>query len=280
MHEWALVLFTLLMQTAIGMVVAAWFYQQFACSDLRKEEVTAVLRPTLMTAFVVGILGGLASVPHLGNPLHAFYTIMHAQSSWMSREILFTGLFIGLLFLTVLLLVVKRHFSFILLTLTAIAGLVDIYAMSSIYYHSQWTMWNTYGTYAAFYGSALLVGGLLSASLMLMKLNGLGAMTKTLVGSLFSFATLGVILGVIGSVVMLSHLGEPLFQGLIEKAQPDGILTYVAIRYVLIALGMIAIGSALAKDQGRASASTLLFAFVVIAIAEVIGRYIFFILGG
>src|SRR5699024_12773765 len=49
----------------------------------------------------LSIIGLAASFAHLGAPMNAFNTIRHIASSWMSREILVTGIFIGLAVLNV-----------------------------------------------------------------------------------------------------------------------------------------------------------------------------------
>lgn len=86
--EFPLVLFTVLSQAAIGLTM------------MRAVRVTAgngtaePRREWLMIAglMVVGLLGSLF---HLGHPLGAPNALAHLGKAWLSREVLFAGLFMG-----------------------------------------------------------------------------------------------------------------------------------------------------------------------------------------
>lgn len=282
MHEWPLVIFTLLMQLSIGCVVMAWFYQQFAFEDLRKDELVHVVRPAIMMAFFFSLVGLAASFVHLGNPFHAFYTLSHVSDSWMSREILFTSAFIGLLFLSIIFILVRGHVSFGLVALTAITGLIDIYMMAAIYDHSIFTLWNGWQTYAAFYGSALLMGSVLSALFMLPKLDEYGAGNETLAKTLFNMTLIGLALVTVATIVMffMASPGQPLSQGLIDKTLPEGLLPLAIARYVFLTAGMYLIGKVLVKPQARNVKLILFSALIAMVVGEGFGRYVFFSVGG
>ena len=282
MNEWPLVLFTLLMQLSIGCVVMAWFYQQFACSDLKKDELPHIVRPAIMMAFFFGLAALGASFEHLGNSLHAFYTLTHISSSWMSREILCPALFMGLLFLSIMIILIKGYVSFGLVALTAIVGLIDIFMMAAIYDHSIFTLWNGWQTYTAFYGSSLLMGSVLSALFMLPKLNEYGSGNESLALTLFNVALAGLFLITISTVAMffMASPGQPLSSALNAKTLPEGVVSFSIIRYTLVLLGMFMIGKVLVKPQARSVPFTLFITLICMILGELSGRYVFFSVGG
>src|SRR5699024_6256294 len=100
MHEWPLLIFTISMQAAIGGIFMLWI---FIVRNKSKEEIEMFRLSKIPLIVIAGLsLVGLgASFAHLGTPTNAFNTLRNVGSSWMSREILVTGMFIGLAFLTV-----------------------------------------------------------------------------------------------------------------------------------------------------------------------------------
>jgi len=93
--EFPLVLFTVLSQAAIGLTMmrAVRTASGNAGTDARKEW---LMIAGLMAA---GLLGSLF---HLGHPLSAPTALTHLGSAWLSREVLFAGLFMGVAAIAVL----------------------------------------------------------------------------------------------------------------------------------------------------------------------------------
>lgn len=79
---WSLVIFTLLGQAAAGMLILS-FFSRTADTSRAKAWAACIL---------LGV-GALASLEHLSDPTVSFYTITNVETSWLSREILFVGLF-------------------------------------------------------------------------------------------------------------------------------------------------------------------------------------------
>jgi anaerobic dimethyl sulfoxide reductase subunit C (anchor subunit) len=282
MNEWPLLIFTLLMQLSIGCVVMAWFYQQFACFDLKRDELPHIVRPAIMMAFFFGMIGLGASFVHLGNPFNAFYTVSHFSSSWMSREIVFTALFMALLLLSIITILVRGYVSFGLVAMTAIVGLIDLYVMAAIYDNSIYILWQGWQTYTAFYGSSLLMGSVLSALFMLPKLNEYGTGNESLAHTLFNMVLVGLSLVTISTMAMF-YIASPDFalsDTLNARTLPDGLLTLTIIRYSLVLIGMFVIGKVLAKPQSKAISFNLFVALICMTAGEGFGRYVFFSVGG
>ncbi|MGB5615376.1 MAG: DmsC/YnfH family molybdoenzyme membrane anchor subunit, partial [Desulfobacterales bacterium] len=88
--ELPLVFFTVLSQTAIGLVII---------STLRQWAVdgpTGNIRGEWMAASALIIAGMVASFFHLGHPLEGYTALKHLDKAWLSREVLGVSIFLGL----------------------------------------------------------------------------------------------------------------------------------------------------------------------------------------
>ncbi len=149
--ELPLVAFTLLGQMSVG---AFWALQwMFTPLWILVEADAFFLRliPSLLVGLCLG-LGMLVSFAHLGAKRNAWRVFSNLRKSWLSREILYVGLF-GLGWLVSLLL------PFVLPgLLTSILGFGLIYSMAKVYQLRSMAAWNTWRTLAGFLLSALLLG--------------------------------------------------------------------------------------------------------------------------
>lgn len=129
---WSLVIFTILGQASAGMLMLLSPFANRTADDSRT------------TAWVACILlgaGALASLGHLSDPAVSFYTITNVGTSWLSREILFVGLFgAGLLLWLITLNAWIRW-------LTSFLGLGLVYVMSRVYTLPTVPFWNTLATF-------------------------------------------------------------------------------------------------------------------------------------
>lgn len=138
---WSLVIFTLLGQAAAGMLILS-FFSRTADTSRAKAWAACIL---------LGV-GALASLEHLSDPTVSFYTITNVGTSWLSREILFVGLFgAGLLLWLITLNAWARR-------LAAILGLAFVYVMSRVYTIPTVPFWNSLFTYWLFLATSLLLG--------------------------------------------------------------------------------------------------------------------------
>ena len=93
--ELPLVLFTVLSQAAIGLTMMRVVRTASGgvATDARKEWTM------IASLMMVGLLGSLL---HLGHPLSAPTALTHLGKAWLSREVLFSGLFMGVATIAVL----------------------------------------------------------------------------------------------------------------------------------------------------------------------------------
>jgi len=282
MSEWPLVIFTIFMQLSIGCVVMAWFYQQVATSGLSDNELPYIVRPPIMMAFFFGLVAIVASFFYLGRPLNSIYAMANFANSWLSREVVFTALFMLLLLISILFILLRGYVSFGWVAVTAIIGLIDIYMMSATYDDSLFTLWNGWQTYAVFYGSSLLMGSVLSALFMLPKLEEFDTDNESLARTLFNMVLLGFLLVTVATVTMFffASPGMPLSTKFNAQVFPPGMIILTVIRYVLLVLGLFMIGNVLVRPKEHKVKLNLLLALIFMVSGEIAGRYVFFMAGG
>ena len=145
LHELPLVVFTLLIQMAVGMVIGSLV-------------LPAIPLPVLLATGILLLVGASVSFLHLGRKRNAWRAILHLNKSWLSREILMAVLFgaawaveIGLkLFWEV----TPNPWPM------AILGFGLIYSMSRIYLLRAVPSWNNWCTPATFFLSTAVLGAL------------------------------------------------------------------------------------------------------------------------
>jgi DMSO reductase anchor subunit len=237
-----LILFTLLTQMAVGGFWAMlWTFPQTWA--LAGQQTTPL--PLLLIGGVLGA-GMFASLAHLGTKKKALFVLRNLRRSWLSREVLFTGLFaVGWLFTTLQSLIWHRS-TIELMALTATIGLGSVYSMAQVYRLRAVPAWNTWRTNAGFMVCALLLG-------------------QTLIAALLPYES-----KVIGSIVLILLLGQ---LALIHKQVARSPLHTLRIRLILLGVIVSAIG--LLLTNLNAAWLSLLFTLIVV-IEEGLGRWLFY----
>jgi DMSO reductase iron-sulfur subunit len=229
--EMPLVAFTLLVQMAVGAFWAAqWMTESMP------------LIPYLIIGACLG-LGGFFSFAHLGAKRNAWRAPFHLKKSWLSREILFFGLF-GAGWLAGFVLPETKW-------VTSLLGIGLIYSMAKVYRLHVIPAWNTWRTTAGFFITSALLGHVL-------MLNASGAKSGR---EAFAVPVIVVLLA-IELAMMLS-------------AQPKARWPVTSIRVGLSAAGMLGAGILLVASNrfGMCASSTL---FLLVVMEEVIGRVMFY----
>ncbi len=164
--ENSLIAFTLLAQTAVGgfwaaqwMFTQLWNLVQFDARLLR-------LIPYLIVGVCLGV-GGLSSFAHLGSKRNAWRALAHLRKSWLSREVLYVGLF-GLGWL-VSIAPPSQHILTGARLLTSLFGIGLIYNMSQVYRLQTMPTWNTWRTPIGFFVTSILLGHLLTTNILLFE---------------------------------------------------------------------------------------------------------------
>ena len=273
--EWALIVFTLLMQAAIGASLLAVVLRQLN----PEPDVKRLYDRAIMAMMPVGVIALIASLGHLGRPGAAFKALSHLATSWLSREVFFAGGFVVLLVLAVLMRRNARA-SLLFTWLSAAAGIGTLISMPALYTVTARPAWQGVNTYVAFIGTALLLG---SATLIgLLGYLGRGVNSTSLprdFGVLVWVANLAAMAQLVVLPVYLASLS-----GGVPAAQASAALLagryapLLVIRWVLILFGGLVplIVAWRRLETSRMPESLVYIALLAICVGEVTGRYLFY----
>ncbi|WP_239093978.1 DmsC/YnfH family molybdoenzyme membrane anchor subunit [Bacillus sp. B15-48] len=200
MHEWSLLIFTVAIPAAVGGILFLWFIDRILA------KTGAEMKLPLIVIAIVSIVGLIGSFFHLGSPMSAFNTIRGFGRSWMSNEIVFVGIFIGLACILALLAILNKKVSPTLMLITGIIGLAAIFTMAQTYAVTRVNGWDHLNTYVVFFGTVLALGPVLGSSLVLPSFKG--EELKKIVKWAFTFGILGVMIQVIGSAMFAAYTPE------------------------------------------------------------------------
>jgi anaerobic dimethyl sulfoxide reductase subunit C (anchor subunit) len=159
-REWALVAFTLLMQTSVGVLLVVAALQPLVSRGSAHGPARPFDLP-LLVASGAAILGLLASLVHLGQPAQAWLALTNLRSSWLSREVLLAVLFAAAAgSFTALVrtgsgsLTVRN----LVCALAVIVGVASVFAMSRLYLVPAQPAWNRLATPITFFATTVLLG--------------------------------------------------------------------------------------------------------------------------
>ena len=147
-REWALITFTILAQMSVGAFLMLGVAHFFAARSAGVAEADRLSDRALLAIGPVLVLGLLASLFHLGNPLNAYRAVGNLQTSWLSREILSSVSFtlVGALFA---LMQWRKIGTYGVRTavagLAALLGLFLVYCMSRVYQLPTQPAWDNLG---------------------------------------------------------------------------------------------------------------------------------------
>lgn len=275
MHEWELLIFTMCIPASIGgFLYLSLVYKKITASG---QDPFKVMKLPLVVLAGLSIVGLIASFFHLGTPTHAMYAIMGFGRSWMSNEIVFTSVFIGLACVTVGLAILQKKVNLPLMLVTGIIGLIDIYCMASAYTSTLVSGWSALSTFTAFYGSVFVLGPVMAASLMTPTLNK--DTVKQIVRLALVVALAGVAIQAIGVALYATNMPEVnMINGINAMNAMEGYQSTVVVRWIVELFGLALLGY-LSRTTVKVSYSIAYVAVLAIIIAEGLNRYVFYVLG-
>jgi len=163
-NEWPLVFFTLLIQMAVGIMLAltmVTFIDQLNIPQDAQDSIRITLPRVILPILILGVIS--ASL-HLTRPGNARLAMTNLKQSWLSREMLL-GIMFGLLSSTLwlfqLLEIGSPAMVGILLWAGTLSGILLLYGMSRIYMLRTVPSWNTWATPISFIITAMLFGALI-----------------------------------------------------------------------------------------------------------------------
>jgi anaerobic dimethyl sulfoxide reductase subunit C len=272
----ALVIMTVLSQASVGaFILIAWLRLRNQDEAMEKVYATSVI--VLLPVMAIALL---ASMLHLGRPLLAMTAMKHLSTSWLSREIFFTGGFFVLLAASVFggrVPSVRK----VIDALAALAGLLSIVSMSMVYQMTVRPAWQGWGTHVAFFGTAVVVGLGLAAFLIATFGRGNEAVASNL-SLLIGGSLVGLVVVAVAYPVYLAGLAGGGMAAEQSLALLGGKYSLVlALRWVLtLAGGLVPMVFAWRRIASGKGVSGLVYtAFAFLMAGEMVGRYLFYVTG-
>jgi anaerobic dimethyl sulfoxide reductase subunit C (anchor subunit) len=295
-QDWALITFTILTEMSVGAFLVLAVVHFFVARKAGVQEADRMSDRVLVAIIVTLGLGMLASLFHLGNPLNAPKAVTNIATSWLSREILTGVIFavLGLIFVAMQWFKVgSAAVRNVIAWIVALVGIVMIYIQAHIYMIPAQPSWNTFATPITFYVTTLMLGVLaVGAALVanysfVKRKNPEGADTQyeLLRSAIRWLAIASIILLGIEFVVLpiyLVYLSTGSATALASLGLMAGRYSLAFIlRWVLgfIGAGVLAVflyQNASSSEKKKVLAYLAYSAFVLVLIAEVLGRFVFY----
>ncbi len=291
-REWALLIFTILGQLAVGMMFVMLIVRTYAASKVGAEKAAHLTDLPQYMVLPIMALAMLSSLFHLGKLVHVIGAVPNLATSWMSWEVVFGVVFIALAAVYVFLQWRKMSSEVVRTVIgwiTAVIGLLYVFCMGMTYMLPAQPAWNTWSTSVTFFVTTLLLGVLGSAAAMMIsfaRVSKTEAEQQGVMGNVLQWLSISaiVLLG-IEFLVMPLYFAYLSTQGSAAVQTLNMIVgTYGAtlvIRLLLVFAGAGVLGAYLYRNASlpgkEKSWATLAYsAFVLVLVSEVMGRFIFY----
>ena len=172
-REWALPVYTILMQLAVGTLLSLWVIRAWAMRRFGETTSNQIVRIPVLAILLTIITAIIGSHFHLSRPYFSLLAMLNLGSSWLSREIAFTiSFFLLVAGLAYLQWFTQGHLRLqsALGWLGITVGFLSVYSMSKIYLLPTHSSWNSPLTMVIFLLSALLLGATAVSVLLVMDL--------------------------------------------------------------------------------------------------------------
>jgi len=296
--ELPLIVYTIMMQLAVGSFIAIELVRFFAARKSSPQEAGKLTNRVVFSLGPIAVIGVLGAFFHLEVPLFAPYTLLGAATSWMSREILLTTIFTALVIAYSIILLLSKLKLQLLKTIfaavTSVVGLALIYCMARAYMMPTFPAWDTLATPFSFYATTILLGAVFSGAAL--ALNYYLAKRKdpdcaklqcSLLKKAVKWVTLvaAVALG-IGMVIIPLHLSS-LALGENPAALASlglwvgeyGIWFAIRLAFVFVGAGILGIfvyRNAVQENQELQISNLIYVAFALVFVSEILGRFLFY----
>jgi anaerobic dimethyl sulfoxide reductase subunit C (anchor subunit) len=295
-REWALPVYTILMQLAVGALFVLWLIRSFASSRFSRQEIERITsNPILVIAFTA-IVAMAGAHFHLSRPFQSFLAVLNFKSSWLSREIVFTVLF----FLATSYLWYMTKFRNtrprlipVIGWFAVLLGVTVVYCMARIYLIPTQVAWNSSVVIISYFTTTLLLGVMTISCLLMLDLrfaeiqHAVDVALRTLVIQYsMVWLTLVVILLILVDIsitlyqIHLLGQGDPTAQTslrlLLELYMP-----LLVIRFLFLGITPPWLGYSVHRMRKTASAPQQLLlpvyiSCLLILVGEIIGRFLFY----
>lgn len=270
-HEWSLIFFTVLAQTAVGGYLLIGARALVLGHD--EEKLNSYKVPMFILWALMG-LGFMFSTTHLGSPLRAFNAFNQLGSAWLSNEVFFGAAFFAVGGLQWLLSVVKKGGIAIqkaLMVGAMVLGVIFMYAMINVYMINTVPTWDNIYTPLSFI-MTMVVGGLLLSQFVIVFAND---SRFTVDRNITMLAVIAVAISLLMTVGKLNLIGD--IQTSVAKASElvDGLGSYVILQVALLMASLL-IWILPMLNKAKVNPVNLGLAFLLFLASELIGRGLFY----
>lgn len=288
-REWALLAFTILGQTAAGLMIIIMVVRAYIARKTGNQSADQLTNRALYWVVPIMAVAFLASLLHLGSPMNILGALPNLGTSWLSREVIIGVAFVVFAVLYTFLQWRKTGSAGIrniIGWITAVLAVAYVYAMSMVYMIPTQPSWNTLATPLMFLTGSLLLGALAMAMALVSLQAGFDGQASELSHTILKgLAITSIILLGIQFVVLpvymayLSTQGTAALESLNMMINSYGALLAFRLFLIFAGAGVLAVylyrdASILGKEEAMV---TLAYSsFFLVLFSEVLGRFIFY----
>ncbi|MEZ8061849.1 MULTISPECIES: dimethyl sulfoxide reductase anchor subunit family protein [Vibrio] len=270
-HEWSLIFFTVLAQTAVGGYLLIGARALVLGHD--EEKLNSYEVPMFILWALMG-LGFMFSTTHLGSPLRAFNAFNQLGSAWLSNEVFFGAAFFAVGGLQWLLSVLKKGGVAIqkaLMVGAMVLGVIFMYAMINVYMINTVPTWDNIYTPLSFI-MTMVVGGLLLSQFVIVLAND---SRFTVDRNITMLAVIAVAISLLVTVGKLNLIGDIQTSAAKASELVDGLGSYVILQVALLMASLL-IWILPMLNKAKVNPVNLGLALVLFLASELIGRGLFY----
>ena len=270
-HEWSLIFFTVLAQTAVGGYLLIGARALVLGHD--EEKLNSYKVPMFILWALMG-LGFMFSTTHLGSPLRAFNAFNQLGSAWLSNEVFFGAAFFAVGGLQWLLSVVKKGGLAIqkaLMVGAMVLGVIFMYAMINVYMINTVPTWDNIYTPLSFI-MTMVVGGLLLSQFVIVFAND---SRFTVDRNITMLAVIAVAISLLVTVGKLNLIGDIQTSAAKASELVNGLGSYVILQVALLMASLL-IWILPMLNKAKVNPVNLGLALVLFLASELIGRGLFY----
>lgn len=271
-NEWSLVLFTLFAQASVGLMAVNQCFN--SRNRVAMPKILLWVGGLMIIALAIAFL-------HLGSPLGGYRALTNLATSWLSREVFFASLFLGLVAASYYLDRRRAREGLIRATGWAAmaAGVLSVISMANIYANSAVPAWETFYTHVSFYATAAVLGCFGYAAL-LWRLPDQQEHPTVSTALVVGASAAGVQL--VGLVVYMAIMtsGSAAAQQSVRLLANDWPLLAASQLLLLVGLAVASrFWQAYRQGLGRSAGNLLYGSLSALALGALIGRYLFYACG-
>jgi anaerobic dimethyl sulfoxide reductase subunit C (anchor subunit) len=291
-REWALLAFTIFGQTAAGLMIVLMIVRTFIAGKSGNDLADRLTNRPLFMVVPFMALALLASLLHLGSPLHIVRAVPNIGSSWLSREVVLAVSFVVFAALFTFLQwrkVGSESLRTVTGWITAVIAAVYIYAMGMVYMIPTQPSWNTLATPLTFIAGSLLLGTLAMAVGLVaghaLEKEKKGEDSKLLHNVLQGLAVTAIFLLGVEFLVLPLYLaylatqGTAALQSLNLMVGSYSAVLFLRLLVLFVGAGVLAgylYRNASVIEKEKTLVTLAYSAFALVLVGEVLGRFIFY----